>query len=333
VMVWSEDQPGVVVGRHAQAVDHFIEMVASGSRSSLGVVAAGPRQRMELQPDQPDELHLDRVRRVIEYLRAGDVYQVNITRRWTATRGQTDREADAIDILTALQAVAPSPFGAVFEFTVQSHPRAIISASPELFLSRRGSHIETRPIKGTRRRTGHDDQDLALAAELAYADKDGAEHLMIVDLERNDFGRVCEVGSVHVPQLGYILTLPQLLHKVSRVVGRLAADASVADVLRATFPGGSITGAPKVRAMQIISELEPVRRGPYCGALGWFGSDSFDLAMAIRVGLLSPDALTVHVGGGIVLDSNPQQELAETYDKIAGWQAALRLLNSSPTTG
>ena len=152
---------------------------------------------------------------------------------------------------------------------------------------------------------------------------------MIVDLERNDLGRVAETGSVAVDDLGYIVELPALYHKVSRVSAKPRAGIGFAELLRAMFPGGSITGAPKVRAMQLIDELEPARRGPYCGALGYFGSDGgFDLAIAIRIGVVKGNELRVHVGGGIVADSDPAAELAETEIKAAGWTAALARLGA-----
>src|SRR5262249_50003664 len=194
--------------------------------------------------------------------------------------------------------------------------------SPERFLASSRDRIETRPIKGTRPRVpGGADQ-------LATATKDAAEHLMIVDLERNDLGRIAEIGSVRVDQLGYIAGLPALYHKVPRVSARPRDGVGYAQLLRATFPGGSITGAPKLRAMQLIDELEPARRGPYCGALGYFGADgAFDLALAIRIGVIKGDELRVHVGGGIVADSDPSAELAETELKAAGWVAALARLS------
>ena len=153
---------------------------------------------------------------------------------------------------------------------------------------------------------------------------------MIVDLERNDLGRVAQTGTVTVDDLGYVVELPGLYHKVSRVSARPRAGTGYAALLRALFPGGSITGAPKVRAMQLIDELEPARRGPYCGALGYFGArGACDLAIAIRIGVIKGHELRVHVGGGIVADSDPAAELAETDDKAAGWVAALARLARS----
>jgi para-aminobenzoate synthetase component 1 len=223
---------------------------------------------------------------------------------------------DALALYAALAAVAPAPYGGLLELD----GFAIVSGSPERFLARTGDRIETRPIKGTSPR-GPD-----AGAALAASAKDAAEHLMIVDLERNDLGRVAELGSVRVDELGYVVGLPSLFHKVSRVSARPRPGTGYAALLRATFPGGSITGAPKVRAMQVIDELEPARRGPYCGALGYFGPGGFDLAIAIRIGVLAGSELRVHVGGGVVADSRPRDELAETELKAAGWRAALELL-------
>jgi para-aminobenzoate synthetase component 1 len=257
--------------------------------------------------------HMARVERVRDYLAAGDVYQVNLARRHVA---RIAAPGDALAIYAALAAVAPSPYGALIE----ADGVTVISGSPERFLSANGARVETRPIKGTRPLAPGGD------AELAASEKDAAEHLMIVDLERNDLGRIAETGSVRVDELGYVVELPALYHKVSRVSAIPRADVGYAALLRAMFPGGSITGAPKVRAMQLIDELEPARRGPYCGAVGYFAPSGCELALAIRTGVIAGGELRVHVGGGIVADSDPAAELAETETKLAGWRAALTSL-------
>jgi anthranilate/para-aminobenzoate synthase component I len=255
-----------------------------------------------------------RVERIRDYLAAGDVYQVSLARRHVA---RVNAPGDALALYEALVEVAPAPYGALIE----ADGVTVLSGSPERFLASAGDRIETRPIKGTRPRMPGG------AEELAAADKDGAEHVMIVDLERNDLGRIAETGSVRVDELGYVVELPALYHKVSRVSAKPRADIGYGALLRATFPGGSITGAPKVRAMQLIDELEPARRGPYCGAFGYFGAQgAFDLAIAIRIGVLVGRELRVHVGGGIVADSSPADELAETELKAKGWVAALERL-------
>jgi para-aminobenzoate synthetase component 1 len=259
--------------------------------------------------------HMARVGKIRDYLAAGDVYQVNLARRHVA---RISSPGDLLALYRALNEAAPSPYGALIEGDGVS----IISGSPERFLGLVGDRIETRPIKGTR------PLGAEAAAELAASEKDAAEHLMIVDLERNDLGRIAETGSVAVDDLGYIVELPGLYHKVSRVSARLHRGTSYAELLRATFPGGSITGAPKVRAMELIDELEPVRRGPYCGALGYFGPGALELAIAIRIGVVVGSELRVHVGGGIVADSDPEAELAETETKVAGWVATLERLRT-----
>jgi para-aminobenzoate synthetase component 1 len=277
--------------------------------------AASPAARLgPLVSDDDGTHHIARVQRILDYLAAGDAYQVNLARRLVA---RVIAPGDPLALYAALARVAPAPYGALIE----SDGATLISGSPERFLATTGDRIETRPIKGTRGRGP------AARDELAASPKDAAEHLMIVDLERNDLGRVAELSSVCVDELGYIVELPGLSHKVSRVSARARTGTGYAELLRATFPGGSITGAPKRRAMQIIDELEPAPRGLYCGAFGYFGAHGeLDLALAIRVGVLFGDRLNVYVGGGIVADSDPQDELAETELKAAGWRAALETL-------
>ncbi|HTJ43404.1 MAG TPA: anthranilate synthase component I family protein [Kofleriaceae bacterium] len=279
--------------------------------------------------DAPDDgeggaAYLARALRILEYLRAGDVYQVNLARRLVApliARG------DAFAIHRALVSASPAPYSAFLE----TSRATIVSSSPERFLARApGGRIETRPIKGTRPRGASAADDLVAKEDLLAAPKDAAEHLMIVDLERNDLGRVAVTGSVAVDEMAYVVELPTVHHLVSRVSAALRPDVGLAELLRATFPGGSITGAPKIRAMQIIRELEPAPRGPYCGAIGWFGDGgALDLSIAIRIAVLDDAAITLHVGGGIVADSDPHAELAETEAKAAGWRRALAMLSSS----
>jgi para-aminobenzoate synthetase component 1 len=300
------------------------ELAGPDPTALAAALAAGP-PHLGLAPrlgalvaDDDGGHHMARVERVRDYLAAGDVYQVNIARRHVA---RISSPGDPLALYAALAATAPAPYGALLE----ADGLALISGSPERFLASTGGRVETRPIKGTR------PAGAGGAAELAASPKDAAEHLMIVDLERNDLGRVAETGSVRVDELGYVVELPALFHKVSRVSAVPRPGLGYAELLRATFPGGSITGAPKVRAMQIIDELEPARRGPYCGALGYFAPTGFELAIAIRIGVIKGHELRVHVGGGIVADSDAAAELAETETKIAGWTAALaRLATAAP---
>lgn len=309
--------PGAIVADSERAAAALADRLARdatlGAPPALGAVAATGDAAW----------HGDAVDAIRRYIERGDVYQVNVARR---LRWPIERDGDALAIYAALHAVAPAAYGALIE----AGPVRVVSGSPECFLRRHGDRLITAPIKGTRRRTGADAADRALAAELAVHPKDAAEHLMIVDLERNDLGRIAAIGSVAVDELGQVVALPGLYHKVSTVSARPRPGATWADVLRATFPGGSITGAPKIRAMQIIDELEPCGRGPYCGALGWWGGGgAVDLAIAIRIGVLAEGALAVHVGGGIVYDSDRDAELAETEDKAAGWRAAIAALTAT----
>jgi anthranilate/para-aminobenzoate synthase component I len=199
----------------------------------------------------------------------------------------------------------------------------ILGNSPERFLSLGADGaVETRPIKGTRPRVADADADREIAAELAGAAKDRAEHVMIVDLERNDLGRICRPGSIEVASLARVVSLPTVHHLVSTVRGRLRPEIGLTALLAATFPGGSVTGAPKRRAMQIIDELEPAPRGIYTGATGWLGAaGDLDLAIAIRTAVLRAGTLEVSVGGGIVADSTPEGELAETEVKARAFAA------------
>ena len=310
---------GEIVAVDARAAERLACAIAEGPRAP-----GAPPRIGALVADDDGDAHCARVERIRAYIAAGDVYQVNLARRLTAPIAH---DGDALALHAALGAIAPAPYGGLVETDVGVR---VVSGSPERFLARAGAghRLDTRPIKGTRRRTGDPARDAELAADLAVHPKDDAEHLMIVDLERNDLGRVAVIGSVRVDDLGYVVELPGLYHKVSTVSCLLRDGVTWADLLRATFPGGSITGAPKIRAMQIIDELEPARRGPYCGAIGWMGEGgAFALAIAIRVAVLAAGELRLHVGGGIIADSDPRAELEETEDKAAGWRAALSALD------
>ena len=272
-----------------------------------------------LTADHRDELFLEGVARILEYLRAGDAYQVNLSRRLSAACAPG--AAVAVALAAALRARAPAPHAALI--AAVDGEGALVGNSPERFLAvAADGTIETRPIKGTRSRGETPEADRAAAAALAASPKDRAEHVMIVDLERNDLGRVCRTGSVEVTSLARVVALPTVFHMVSTVRGRLRPDVGLSALLEATFPGGSITGAPKRRAMQIIDELEPAARGPYTGATGWLGAaGDLDLAIAIRTALVRGGRLSLSVGGGIVADSTPEGELAETEIKARAFAA------------
>jgi para-aminobenzoate synthetase component I len=293
-----------------------VDAAAAGRLRSRLLADLPPGQaRLELAalaPVEPPAQYLRGVERVLEYLRAGDVYQVNLARR---LRARCRAEGPAgLELFVRLAAQAPAPFA--LWLAPDGDGRALVGNSPERFLRRSAEGgIATAPIKGTRPRGGPAD-DEARAQELLAAPKDRAEHVMIVDLERNDLGRICQTGSVRVEQPLRLLSLPSVHHLVTTVQGQLRPGVGLEAILRATFPGGSITGAPKLRAMEIIDELEPACRGPYTGATGWLGAaGDFDLAVAIRTALLEDETLTLWVGGGIVADSSPEAELEETAIK------------------
>lgn len=255
------------------------------------------------------------VGRIRDYIASGDVYQVNLAHRY-----ETELEGDLPGLYLRLRRRSPAPYGAYLNFG-DMHA---LSVSPERFMSLRGGRVRTRPIKGTRPRGADAAEDARLRAELEASAKDKAELLMIVDLERNDLGRVCEPGSVRVDELYTVEAHPTVWHLVSEVSGRLSRGRDVFDLLRAAFPGGSITGAPKIRAMQIIAELEPHRRGLYCGSIGWLGFDGdAELNIAIRTIVEHRGRAFYHVGGGITWDSVPHEEYAETQAKARALREAL----------
>lgn len=254
-------------------------------------------------------------RRVQQYIADGDCYQVNLAQRFSAAAS-----GDPWVAFQALRILNPAPFAAYLNLRFAQ----ILSASPERFLCVRNRIVETKPIKGTRPRAGHPRLDAALAEVLKESDKDRAENVMIVDLLRNDLSKTCELGSVRVPKLFDVESFATVHHLVSTVTGRLRAQLHALDLLRGCFPGGSITGAPKLRAMEIIEELEPHRRGVYCGAIGYLGFDgAMDTNIAIRTLVHANGTVRFWAGGGIVADSRLQEEYQESFDKAA---AMLRLL-------
>ena len=257
------------------------------------------------------------VNRIKEFISAGDIYQANLSQRF-----RTRYEGDPFRLFLGLRQTAPAPFSAFLDgggFTV-------VSMSPERFLhlDPETRRIETRPIKGTRPRGRTAAEDRHLARELVHSGKDRAEHVMIVDLERNDLGRVARVGTVQVRELSLLETFPTLFHLTSTVEGTLAPGRDRVDLLKATFPGGSITGAPKIRAMQVIDELETVRRGIYTGSLGYLSfTGGMDLNVAIRTIVVRDGRAEFHVGAGIVADSDPEGEYQETLLKGRSLREAL----------
>ncbi|MFI4937322.1 MAG: aminodeoxychorismate synthase component I [Candidatus Berkiellales bacterium] len=259
------------------------------------------------------------VERVIEYIRAGDIFEANISQRFSGT---LPAELTAFELYRRLRRCNPAPFSAFAQFDQYK----IASASPERFLQLKNHRVETRPIKGTRKRNLNSPvEDKALAEALASSDKDRAENVMIVDLMRNDLSRVCLPHSVMVPALCQVESFATVHHLVSTVSGQLKPNLSVLDLLQATFPGGSITGAPKIRAMEIIAELEPTARGPYCGSIGYLGfNGDMDLSITIRTFAIRDNFVTFQTGGAVTVDSDPDDEFQETLAKAQGLFRALQ---------
>lgn len=261
--------------------------------------------------------YLSAVERASEYIRAGDIFQVNLSQRFSCSQ-----PALPFTIYEHLHRINPAPFANFLSFPEVT----IVSASPERFLRISGKKVQTRPIKGTRPRGRDNLEDRRLAKELLESEKDRAELIMIVDLERNDLGRVCEYGSVRVPELITLETHPTVFHLVSTVEGVLKEDKGHIDCLKACFPGGSITGAPKIRAMEIIDELEPNQRGIYTGSIGYIGfNGETDLNIVIRTMVIADGKIYFHAGGGIVADSDPEIEYEETLHKARALIEALTL--------
>ncbi|MDD5748012.1 MAG: aminodeoxychorismate synthase component I [Actinomycetota bacterium] len=253
------------------------------------------------------EEYVEAVKKVKEYIFAGDIYQANLSQRF-----ETDLRENPLCLYERLRKTNPAPFSAFLNFGNFQ----ILSSSPELFLRVRGKNVETRPIKGTRPRSLDPERDLELKEELLGSEKDRAELSMIVDLERNDLGRVCEYGSVNVKEHAVIESYATVHHLVSTVEGALHESRDIVDLLMATFPGGSITGAPKIRAIEIIDELEPTERSVYTGSIGFLGFGcNHELNIAIRTMIAHGKRIYFQVGGGIVADSDPEAEYQETLDK------------------
>jgi len=325
--------PEVAVALYAWTVvvDHVERRAAITSLANYSDADAGAlRERLLAAPQRSPsrfeirgaiesnlerEAYLPRARRILDYIDAGDCYQVNLTREFRAPFA-----GDAWAFYRHLHDTDPAPMGAFLEYPFGS----VLSSSPERFLVVDGREALTQPIKGTRRRRADPAEDAAAAAQLLASEKDRAENVMIVDLLRNDFGKVCETGSVEVRGLCRLETFATVHHLVSTIVGRLAPGRDALDALEACFPGGSITGAPKRRAMEIIEELEPHRREVYCGAIGYVTPDGrMDMNIPIRTTLCAGSELRFYAGGGIVADSTPEDEFEETETKIAAIRRAV----------
>ena len=322
VYLCQSNASGSVSNRYQQQVDrlrsillsknHFSQLCSEAFGFQVSHLTKSPIKSNFSKLD-----YLSTVQRAKAYIAAGDIYQVNLSQRLSISNDLPPPE-----LYTRLRQFSPVPYGAY----LHCGDFHVLGASPERFLhfSPSSRTVETRPIKGTRPRGLTPELDRKLAAELLHSEKDLAELLMIVDLERNDLGRVCEIASIHVPERVVLESYSNIHHLVATIRGTLRRDADRIDLLKSCFPGGSITGAPKIRAMELIDELEPINRGIYTGAIGYFGFDgAMDFNIAIRTCILKERCAYFHVGGGIVADSEPEAEYQETLDKASSWIAAL----------
>jgi para-aminobenzoate synthetase component 1 len=308
--LWFVDCDGATPERAAAYLDQFAGNYTGNT--TIGADSAAATARFGLTSDWQANMtraeYQHKFERIQQYLQSGDCYQINLAQRFSA-----GFQGDAFGAYQTLRRSNQAPFSAFIRLS----DVAVLSISPERFIEIKGDQVETKPIKGTRPRYADPVLDANSAAALQQSSKDRAENVMIVDLLRNDLGKVCAAGSVKVPSLFAIESFPAVHHLVSTVTGTLSAAHRPIDALRAAFPGGSITGAPKVRAMQIIEELEPHRRNVYCGSIGYLSQHGhMDTSIAIRTLVIAADQIYCWAGGGIVADSQVDAEYQETYDKV-----------------
>lgn len=302
-----------------QRIQAIVGMLDAGGSVQEAKAERQAAKGIMLQPGMTQEGFESMVRRCKEYIAAGDIYQANLSQRFSARIG----EADTLQLYKVLRDVNPSPFAAYLGLG----DFALVSSSPERLIRLLEGTADTRPIAGTRRRGGDLDETRALSAELLTNEKERAEHIMLLDLERNDLGKVCDYGSVRVDELMVVEDYSHVIHIVSNVRGELARGRDCFDLVRAVFPGGTITGVPKVRCMEIIDELEPVARGPYTGSIGYLSNaGDMDLNIIIRTFVVKDGTAYVQTGAGIVADSDPEREYAETLQKAEALRKALERL-------
>jgi anthranilate synthase component I len=312
------DEDGGVEAAHARAVD-LIREVRERLAGPLPRPAEPPGKRAEPQfePNMPRESFEAMVARIVEYVHAGDAFQVVPSQRWSAPV-----PVEPFSIYRGLRAVNPSPYMYFLDFG----DFEIVGASPEPLVTVSGRRVTTRPIAGTRPRGGDAEEDRRIAAELLADEKERAEHVMLVDLGRNDLGRVCEYGTVAVETFMGVETYSHVMHIVSNVAGTLREDVSAVEALRSVLPAGTLSGAPKVRAMEIIDELEPVKRGAYGGAVGWLSyAGQLDTCICIRTVVVKDGVAHVQAGGGTVADAKPAYEYEESRAKARGVVRAIEL--------
>ena len=300
-----------------QQLDRLSELLTTPGQGTAVEVPTSTDVSLEATPSIGAAQFRDCVARAKELIDRGDIFQVVLARRWSM-----ERVAEPLALYRSLRMVNPSPYMVLFE----APEVAIVGASPEMLLRKTGNRIETRPIAGTRHRSAEPAEDRRLGEELLADAKERAEHLMLVDLGRNDIGRVSEGGSVDVTSFMEVERYSHVMHIVSSVEGELATGCSSLEALMACFPAGTVSGAPKIRAMEIIDELEPEARGPYAGAVGYFSySGDLDTCITIRTMVVGPDEVSFTAGAGIVADSDPEAEVRETENKAAAMRAAVEL--------
>ncbi|GMR08549.1 MAG: aminodeoxychorismate synthase component I [Gammaproteobacteria bacterium] len=311
------DKSWLMIERGQHNASQLLEQMAADIRAHDKYVAVEKIHHRDLMTEEDPQTYLDRVHKILGYIREGDVFQVNLSRRWDGDLESSDED---VAIYSRLKKTNPAPFAGLARY----NDICIMSTSPERLISINEHIIQTRPIAGTRPRSNDQQHDQAYSEELLGHPKERAEHIMLIDLERNDLGRVCEPGSIHVSELMILESYAHVHHIVSNVQGKLRDDVTPGQAIRATFPGGTITGCPKVRCMEIIAELEQESRGPYTGSMGYLNRDgSLDLNILIRTLLRQGSHVILRAGAGIVADSDPRRELEETRSKAKGLLLAL----------
>jgi anthranilate synthase component 1 len=304
---------------YTQAVEK-IETIIEKLHSPVSFYKTNDRRKrseVKFKSNFKPEEFMDAVKKTKEYIQAGDIIQAVISQRW-----RTKLDVSPFDLYRALRVLNPSPY----MFYIKTGEDYLVGSSPEVMVRVEGDGIETRPIAGTRPRGRDEEEDAQFEKELLADPKERAEHIMLVDLARNDMGRVAEVGTVKVNELMGIERYSHVMHIVSNVIARIKADKDAFDVIKATFPAGTLSGAPKVRAMEIIEEMEPGRRGAYGGAVGYFSfSGNMDTCITIRTFVIKGDEIFIQAGAGIVADSDPEREYNETVNKVKALTRAVEI--------
>ncbi len=317
-----EGTPQAAYEEALQRIDRLCSALSASATHPLLDVHE-PSSPVPFRSTMSKEAFMASVEKAKEYIRAGDIIQTVLSQRL-----EVDQPGDPIEVYRALRSVNPSPYMYCLNFG----SRHVVGSSPEVHVRCEDGHVELRPIAGTRPRSKDPAEDARLAQELLADPKERAEHIMLVDLARNDLGRVCRYGSVRVPELMIVERYSHVMHIVSDVTGELAPEHDAYDVLKATFPAGTVSGAPKIRAMEIIAELEASRRGPYAGAIGYFSfTGNLDSCITIRTALIENNQAYIQAGAGIVADSDPEREYEETLNKAGGMLKALAIARHAST--